>query len=361
MNFSCCTLYILGVLLLLGRSYILGVLLLLGRSYILGVLLLLGRSYILGVLLLLGRSYILGVLLLLGRSYILGVLLLLGRSYILGVLLLLGRSYILGVLLLLGRSYILGVLLLLGRSYILGVLLLLGFLYLYGLTLLYQLYRLLRILAQTFLPSSWLKTTQEIVEEALYKYSADRLGITDYALESSGATVLCSSETYYSKFGMISVFNLPTWYHASTPSSVIQPDVQPGNCWAMNGNFGFVTIQLVMPVVVTAVTLEHIPKEISVAGRLDSAPRDFMIIGKERGLDSPDVILGSFTYKIGENPIQLFHIKDPNCLMKETPEKCGPNKLIISIITLKILNNYGNQEYTCIYRFRVHGNPQPSA
>uniref|UniRef100_A0A2C9M258 SUN domain-containing protein n=1 Tax=Biomphalaria glabrata TaxID=6526 RepID=A0A2C9M258_BIOGL len=245
--------------------------------------------------------------------------------------------------------------------YILGVLLLLGFLYLYGLTLLYQLYRLLRILAQTFLPSSWLKTTQEIVEEALYKYSADRLGITDYALESSGATVLCSSETYYSKFGMISVFNLPTWYHASTPSSVIQPDVQPGNCWAMNGNFGFVTIQLVMPVVVTAVTLEHIPKEISVAGRLDSAPRDFMIIGKERGLDSPDVILGSFTYKIGENPIQLFHIKDPNCLMKETPEKCGPNKLIISIITLKILNNYGNQEYTCIYRFRVHGNPQPSA
>ncbi|KAH9490050.1 Sad1 and UNC84 domain-containing protein [Bulinus truncatus] len=245
--------------------------------------------------------------------------------------------------------------------YLLFSLFMSALIYFYGLTVIHQLARLLRIAAQILIPATWLKTTEEIVEEALYKYSADRLGLTDYALESSGATVLCSSETYYSKSGFISVFNLPTWYHASSASSVIQPDVQPGNCWAMNGNHGFVTIQLVMPVVITAVTLEHIPKEISVAGRLDSAPRDFLIVGKERGLDSPDIIFGTFTYKLGENPIQLFHLKDPYCLIKEVPEKCGPNKLIISIVTLKILNNYGNQEYTCIYRFRVHGNPQPSA
>lgn len=57
-----------------------------------------------------------------------------------------------------------------------------------------------------------------------------------------------------------------------------QPDVQPGKCWAMDGTHGYITIQLAMPIMVSAVSLEHIPKDIAPSGRLDSAPRDFLII-----------------------------------------------------------------------------------
>ncbi|CAL1543172.1 unnamed protein product [Lymnaea stagnalis] len=243
--------------------------------------------------------------------------------------------------------------------YLLCSLLMLGFLYLYGSTIIAQISRLLRIMIHALLPASWLKSTKDIINEALYKYNADRLGLADYALESAGGSILCSSETYYSKSGpLYSIFGIPLWYHASSPREVIQPDVAPGKCWAMDGSQGFVTIQLAMPVVVTAVSLEHIPKELSPSGKLYSAPRDFYIVGRERGMDSPELILGSYTYRVGQDPIQVFEIKDPFCLMKSvTSDICGVNQHVFNIITLKIMNNYGNPDYTCIYRLRVHGKP----
>ncbi|CAG5129026.1 unnamed protein product, partial [Candidula unifasciata] len=232
------------------------------------------------------------------------------------------------------------------------------FFYMYAMTMVSHMMKLLRIIAHFVLPASWLKSTRDIVQEALAKYNADRLGLADYALESVGGSVLCSSETYFAKSGaMYSVFGIPLWYHSSNPREVIQPDVQPGKCWAMDGTHGYVMIQLAMPIMVSAISLEHIPKEVAPSGRLDSAPKDFLIIGKERTTDSPDVVLGRFTYHIDREPIQVFDIKDPYCQMKSNGNDCPINSKVFFIITLKILNNHGNPDFTCIYRLRVHGQP----
>lgn len=56
-----------------------------------------------------------------------------------------------------------------------------------------------------------------------------------------------------------------------------QPNVTPGNCWAFSGDRGQVTIRLAQKVYLSNLTLQHIPKTISLSGSLDSAPKDFVI------------------------------------------------------------------------------------
>lgn len=51
----------------------------------------------------------------------------------------------------------------------------------------------------------------------------------------------------------------------------------PGNCWAFAGDRGQVTIRLAQKVYLSNITLQHIPKTISLSGSLDTAPKDFVI------------------------------------------------------------------------------------
>ncbi|RUS73420.1 hypothetical protein EGW08_018826 [Elysia chlorotica] len=228
-----------------------------------------------------------------------------------------------------------------------------------GLGVLVAAIALLGPLAYLILPDTFFKSTSTIVREAIAKYDADRLGRADYALETAGGSVLCSSNTYYSKSGALySFIGVPLWYHSSSPRMVIQPEVKPGTCWAMDTNQGYVTVQLAMPVIMSAVSLEHIPKALSPVGRLDSAPKEIAIMGQEATVDSPEVFLGKFTYDVEQDPIQVFDIKDPYCSASAHENgKCGPNTRPFNVVTLKVLSNHGNPEYTCIYRFRVHGRP----
>lgn len=53
--------------------------------------------------------------------------------------------------------------------------------------------------------------------------------------------------------------------------------VLPGECWAFKGTTGNVVIQLLGPVHVSGVSLEHIPQSISPLGETSTAPKDFSI------------------------------------------------------------------------------------
>lgn len=67
--------------------------------------------------------------------------------------------------------------------------------------------------------------------------------------------------------------------HPTQPphTCLFQPNVTPGNCWAFAGDRGQVTIRLAQKVYLSNITLQHIPKTISLSGSLDTAPKDFVI------------------------------------------------------------------------------------
>nr|XP_055116817.1 SUN domain-containing protein 1 isoform X36 [Symphalangus syndactylus] len=155
-----------------------------------------------------------------------------------------------------------------------------------------------------------------IVNNALKLYSQDKTGMVDFALESGGGSILSTrcSETYETKTALMSLFGIPLWYFSQSPRVVIQPDVYPGNCWAFKGSQGYLVVRLSMMIHPAAFTLEHIPKTLSPTGNISSAPKDFAV------------------YK-------------------------RPDDTAFQIVELRIFSNWGHPEYTCLYRFRVHGEP----
>ncbi|XP_016085846.1 LOW QUALITY PROTEIN: SUN domain-containing protein 2-like [Sinocyclocheilus grahami] len=189
-----------------------------------------------------------------------------------------------------------------------------------------------------------IQDVKEIIHRAVSLYRADGIGLADYALESSGASVLNTrcSETYKTRSACLSLFGIPLWYHSESPRTVIQPELYPGKCWAFRGSQGFLVISLSYPVRITHVTLEHLPKELSPTGRIDSAPKDFAVYGMSDETEDGK-LLGTFTYDQDGEPIQTFKLAEAS--------------EIYSMTELRILSNWGHLEYTCVYRFRVHGEP----
>ncbi|XP_069711772.1 SUN domain-containing protein 2 [Phaenicophaeus curvirostris] len=185
-----------------------------------------------------------------------------------------------------------------------------------------------------------------IVGQALKHYSEDRVGMVDYALESAGASVINTrcSETYEMRTALLSLFGIPLWYQSQSPRVILQPDVNPGNCWAFRGSQGFAVIRLSSIIHPTAVTLEHIPKALSPQGNISSAPRDFAVYGLKEEGEEEGLLLGQFTYKHDGEAIQTFYFE---------ADSMGTYQLV----ELHVLSNWGHPEYTCIYRFRVHGEP----
>lgn len=185
-----------------------------------------------------------------------------------------------------------------------------------------------------------------IVKQALQRYSEDRIGMVDYALESGGASVISTrcSETYETKTALLSLFGIPLWYHSQSPRVILQPDVHPGNCWAFQGPQGFAVVRLSARIRPTAVTLEHVPKALSPNSTISSAPRDFAVFGFDEDLQQEGTLLGQFTYDQDGEPIQTFYFQ-------------APTMASYQVVELRILTNWGHPEYTCIYRFRVHGEP----
>ncbi|KAK2820169.1 hypothetical protein Q5P01_023128 [Channa striata] len=203
---------------------------------------------------------------------------------------------------------------------------------------------------EAVLNSAGAAVTQEdvhvIVKNALRLFAQDRTGLADYALESGGGSILSTrcSETYETKAALLSLFGVPLWYFSQSPRAVIQPDVHPGNCWAFRGTTGFLVIRLSMRILPASFTLEHIPKALTPSGTLHSAPRDFSVYGLDDESQERGTLLGTYTYDEDGEALQSFPVTEEN-------------DQAFQIIEVQVLSNWGHEEYTCMYRFRVHGTP----
>ncbi|XP_046407094.1 uncharacterized protein LOC124171797 isoform X2 [Ischnura elegans] len=183
------------------------------------------------------------------------------------------------------------------------------------------------------------------VDDQFAKYDADKTGLPDYALESSGGSIVSTrcTETYQAKTAVFSLFGIPLWSPSINPRKIIQPGILPGECWAFKGSQGYVVIKLSKKVYVTKFSLEHTPKSLSPVGKIDSAPRNFSVWGLNSEMDNNGQLFGHYVYNQNGSSLQYFPVQEPNLPPYQ-------------FVELRIESNQGNLEYTCVYRFRVHGN-----
>uniref|UniRef100_A0A8D8V4F2 SUN domain-containing protein 1 n=1 Tax=Cacopsylla melanoneura TaxID=428564 RepID=A0A8D8V4F2_9HEMI len=189
------------------------------------------------------------------------------------------------------------------------------------------------------------------IRAAFAMYDADKTGLTDYALESAGGSVIdirCT-ETYTLRDPYYVLFGLTLWRRDSSPRKAIQPGLLPGECWAFQGAVGCLVLKLSHRIHVTRFSMEHIPKALTPRGEIDSAPKKFAVWGLTSKYDERPTLLGEFMYDRDGPTLQFFEAKEVSDGF--------------DMVELKIQSNHGNIEYTCLYRFRVHGNiaPAPSS
>ncbi|XP_061488003.1 SUN domain-containing protein 3-like [Rhineura floridana] len=178
---------------------------------------------------------------------------------------------------------------------------------------------------------------------AVKKIYEDHVQMADWAQKTIGATI--DKDRTSNSYEPENLKNC--WFRslfvssANPPDTILQPDVYPGNCWAFQGSEGQVVINLPEKIQPTAITVQHISKAISPSKGVSSALKDFLVFGLEDETRE-ETLLGKFMYDIEKEAIQTFQLKNEY------------SKQFLHV-KFKVQSNWGNSEFTCIYRVRVHG------
>lgn len=189
---------------------------------------------------------------------------------------------------------------------------------------------------------------KNIVRDVLAVYDADKTGLVDFAMEPMGGQVITTrcTESYQARTAVVSILGVPLWYPTNTPRTVITPGINPGECWAFQNFPGFLVVKLAAPIKISAFSYEHISKKLIANGRIDSAPKDFEVYGLRNETEKEPLLLGHFRYDYDGEPLQFF--------------ASAHYDQVFEMIELRVLSNHGNPNYTCLYRFRVHGSVEPT-
>ncbi|KAI8068428.1 hypothetical protein BC940DRAFT_299058 [Gongronella butleri] len=220
------------------------------------------------------------------------------------------------------------------------------------------------------LEGDWQQKVRQWVQDALYKYHNDGTD-ADYALHSRGARIMdeWTSPTHNLGKGM----RMRAWYwlagHLVDPTTAIRPATHVGHCWPMEGSNGAIGIRLAQPIAIESISIDH-----PAAAHLPSSPRDLEVWGVRKAKGNDMHNLYGYNNKkndhallnnLQNNPNMLFlgNIShDPKLAIQNhdiAPRYTLPNptKTAMDGIVLRVINNHGHNDYTCLYRVRVHGNP----
>ncbi|XP_065499742.1 SUN domain-containing protein 3-like [Caloenas nicobarica] len=187
---------------------------------------------------------------------------------------------------------------------------------------------------------------QDIINQALEKLEEMQVPMPDYALKSAGAAIIRSrtSPTLQTAKAKVFLYSLPVMDYMRSPELILEPENHPGNCWPFPGSHGLVFIKLSVPIIPKAVTMDHVSGTAFHGESISGAPKDFAVYGFKEEHEEQGTFLGQFTFLAALNPSQTFQLK---------------NKLpvVVNYIKLQVLSNWGHSDHTCLYRFRVHGDP----
>lgn len=235
----------------------------------------------------------------------------------------------------------------------------------------------------------------ELVQSAMKKASRDTLARPDYAMYSSGANVIPSltSDTYEVKpQGLTNSFLGLFTGHGSAvgrpPVTALHHEKHNGYCWPFPGSQGQLGVMLASPTRISDVTIDHVSRD--EATDMRSAPRHMELWGLVEGTDntakykmwteqraiqreearieaelsgepfvdeedeypetlpssSPFMRIASFAYNAhSSDEVQTFAV----------PQEIQDLNLDFGIVALLVKSNWGREDFTCLYRFRVHG------
>ncbi|XP_066253168.1 uncharacterized protein [Euwallacea similis] len=183
---------------------------------------------------------------------------------------------------------------------------------------------------------------KKMIQQEIDKIYSDKTGRTDFALESAGGRIVQltpGTENYGQPKSCL--LGIPLCEGMHGPRAMIQSGTSPGQCWAFKGSTGGVIIKLLGPIKIDAISMEHISKTISPSGDSKTAPKDFTAWGM-KSVTNRGILLGQFVYDIEGSLVQTFTVSNPS-------------DEIYDFIELRVTSNHGHPDFTCIYRFRVHG------
>lgn len=231
----------------------------------------------------------------------------------------------------------------------------------------------------------------KLVKDQVAMYGKDRIGRRDFAQYSAGGRVIptLTSETLEIKpkgiSGRLVFWATGNGYAMGAPPvTALHHELNAGHCWPFAGIQGRLGVALSSPVYISDITIDHVAAEL--AHDIRSAPREMEVWGLVDGRDNVAKVkawkqakavsraealergesveeevqpkdvpknyirIASFTYDIhAEDNVQTFPV---------LPE-IQTLGVDFGIVFLSVKNNWGQHHLTCLYRFRVHGEPLP--
>lgn len=239
-----------------------------------------------------------------------------------------------------------------------------------------------------------------LVETAVSAYGKDDLARPDFALHSSGARVIpyLTTPTYEIRpqnlrSQVVGLITGNGYAIGRPPVTALHHELHNGHCWPFAGTQGQIGIALAALVYISDITIDHVAQE--VAFDMRSAPKQMEVWGLVEGKDNiakvkewmaekaarrSEALERGETVEIEEYPKTLprspqyirvatfsYDIHAPGHIQTfpVLPEVKDLG-IDFGIVVLRILSNWGRDEFTCLYRVRVHGTqvgeiPLPSA
>ena len=234
----------------------------------------------------------------------------------------------------------------------------------------------------------------------------DIISRADFALHSAGARIIPSltSHTLEMRPATLrgTVLSWMTGHGREmgrSPITALHQDIHSGLCWPMSGDFGQLGVALSFPAYITDITIDHVATD--VAFDLRTAPRDMEVWGLVEGKENLEKVVAFRTERAAQRAEAVRVAEESGSPLPEEPdEDIYPPTLPVNqpfvrlasftydinapsniqtypvrqeiqdlgvdfgIVALVVKNNWGKKEYTCLYRFRVHGErlggtPQP--
>ena len=233
----------------------------------------------------------------------------------------------------------------------------------------------------------------QMVDSITSSWSKDVLARPDFALHSAGAQVIPSltSATYsISPEGVVGKavgFVTGSGYASGlSPINALHPQNYAGRCWPFGGSEGQLGVKLARRTYVSDITIDHVAKE--VAFDLRSTPRQMEVWGLVEGQDNLAKVAGWLAdrQRRRSDAVESGYPMDPKDEEWEVPRHLPKDAQYIRIakflydvhstrniqtfpvdsevralgvdfgvVVLVVKSNWGMPEYTCLYRFRVHG------